>query len=299
MTSFKFDIKGQITGKPLIEAPAKVAVLGAARSGLAASRLLLDYGYTVYLSDSRSGAEMEKACNHLRHPRFSYHLGKHNLEDIATSDFIIVSPGIDERSGVLGEPALKNIPVFGEVELSYWFCRWPMIAVTGTNGKSTTVTLIDRILNHAGITSQAAGNIGRPICSFIGGTDEESILVAEISSYQLHTINSFRPRVALLLNLSPDHLERYESKEQYYNSKFRLFENMTSDDIIILNGDDPDVISREKNIRSFAQIGYFGLNRTQKHLAWIDNDSIFIRAGGNENETRGDPDRPDPDPRPS
>ncbi|MBN2287914.1 MAG: hypothetical protein JXQ83_01180, partial [Candidatus Glassbacteria bacterium] len=194
MIQFDLEIGARQRGVPLVPPPAKAAVLGAGRSGLAASRLLLDNGYTVYLSELRSSPELEKQCRRLAEPGFSYTLGGHDRSKLGESDLIVLSPGIDEQIPLLSETEIGRIPVFGEVELAYWFCRWPIIALTGTNGKTTTVTLIDRILTTAGFDSQAAGNIGRALCSTLGGSHEDTVLVAEISSFQLHTIRSFHPR---------------------------------------------------------------------------------------------------------
>jgi UDP-N-acetylmuramoylalanine--D-glutamate ligase len=279
MIKFDLELGARERGKPLVPPPAKAAVLGAGRSGQAASRVLLDNGYTVYLSDLRRSPELEKQCKWLSEPNFSFTLGKHDRQIISGCDFIILSPGIDEQIPLLSETEISRIPVFGEVELAYWFCRWPIIALTGTNGKTTTVTLIDRILTAAGFVSQAAGNIGRALCSTLGGSQEDTILVAEISSFQLHTIKSFHPRLALLLNLTPDHLERYRSLEEYYTSKMRLFDQMDKADLAVFNAEDPELSSRAEGLKN-TQVAFFGLNQSPHHLSFIKENKVYARLGG-------------------
>ncbi|MFC1537475.1 UDP-N-acetylmuramoyl-L-alanine--D-glutamate ligase [Gemmatimonadota bacterium] len=281
MTMIEFDIElgaGQ-RGKPMIPPPAKVSVMGAGRSGLAASRLLLDNGYTVYLSDIHQSPKLENQCKWLSEPGFSYTLGGHDKQLLSESDFIVLSPGINERIPLLNEPEISRVPVVGEVELAYWFCRWPIIALTGTNGKTTTVTLIDRILTRAGFDSQAAGNIGRALCSTLGGSQEDTVLVAEISSFQLHTIKSFRPRLALLLNLSPDHLERYGNLDEYYSSKMRLFTHMDQNDLAIFNADYPGLLSRAENLKN-TQVAFFGYDPGPKHLSFVKEGKVYARPSG-------------------
>jgi len=279
MINFTLDPGAKPRGKPLVPPPAKVAVLGAGRSGLAASRLLLDHGYTVYLSDLRSGPELEKQCKWLAGRRFSYTLGSHDRQLLSASDLIVLSPGIDEQIPLLSEPEISSIPVYGEVELAYWFCRWPIIALTGTNGKTTTVTLIDLILNTAGFDSQAAGNIGRALCSTLGGYKDDTVLVAEISSFQLHTIKSFHPRLALLLNLMPDHLERYRSLDEYYASKMRLFSQMDQADLAVFNADDAELRSRAEALRN-TQVAFFGFEPGPRHLSFVKEGKVYARPGG-------------------
>ncbi len=279
MIKFNLELGAGPRGKPLVPPPAKASVLGAGRSGLAASRLLLDNGYTVYLSDVRQDPKLEKQCRWLSEPRFSFTLGEHDRQKLGESDFIILSPGIDEQIPLLSEPGIARIPVFGEVELAYWFCRWPIIALTGTNGKTTTVTLIDRILTTAGFDSQAGGNIGRALCSTLGGAHQETVLVAEISSFQLHTIKSFHPRLALLLNLTPDHLERYRGLEEYYHSKMRLFSLMDQTDLAIFNADDPELRARAQGLKT-TQVAYFGFDRGPRHLSFVKEGKVCARPGG-------------------
>ena len=279
MIKLDLELGARERGKPLVPPPAKAAVLGAGRSGQAASRVLLDNGYTVYLSDLRRSPELEKQCKWLSEPNFSFTLGRHDRRIISGCDFIILSPGIDEQIPLLSELEISRIQVFGEVELAYWFCRWPIIALTGTNGKTTTVTLIDRILNAAGFVSQAAGNIGRALCSTLGGSQEDTVLVAEISSFQLHTIKSFHPRLALLLNLMPDHLERYRSLEEYYTSKMRLFDQMDKADLAVFNAEDPELRSRAEGLKN-TQVAFFGLNQSPRHLSFIKEGKVYARPGG-------------------
>ena len=176
-------------------------------------------------------------------------------------------------------PELKGIPVFGEVEIAFWYCPLPMLAVTGTNGKSTTVSLLGQMLDEAGIKNKVAGNIGNALCGAVRNLTDEAVIVAEISSFQLHTVESFHPRVALLLNLSPDHLERYDTLEQYYRSKFRMFERMGKGDLAVLNADDPAVVKRAELAGSVPP-AWFSLAPNAPGLVFVAGETLRMRTPG-------------------
>ncbi len=272
---------------PLVEAPATVTVFGAGRSGIAAAQLLLDHGYRVRLTDSNSGAELEKNCRPLAARGATISLGEQKADFAAGSGFIVISPGIDERAELFSSPELAGIPLFGEVEIAYWYSPLPIVAVTGTNGKSTTVSLLGRMLDEAGIKNKVAGNIGLALCSAVRNLSDEAVIVAEISSFQLHTVESFHPRVALLLNLSPDHLERYDTVEQYYRAKFRLFERMGPLDLAVLNAGDVNTAGR-KELDSDVPIVWFSRHEQLRSVAFADDEQIRLRtAGGNSVEIAG------------
>ncbi len=263
--------------EPLIKAPAKVSVLGAARSGQAAARLLAEKGYEVYLSDSGHSAKLETECAPLSKIGVSVELGRHDRKKLAASNFLVVSPGIDETKGILAEPFLYGIPLFGEVEVGYWFCPVPVVAVTGTNGKSTTTALIGHLLNSAGIKCAVAGNIGYAFCRAISALTDEKLIVAEISSYQLHTIRTFRPRIGLLLNLSPDHLDRYKEARDYYSAKLRLFDIMGPGDTAIFNADQPET-AEWAGLVGGMQPAWFGFQERPGSLAFSWENILFIRG---------------------
>ncbi len=262
---------------PLVAAPATATVFGAGRSGIAAAELLLDHGYRVRLTDSNSTPELENACRPLAGRGAAISLGEQSADFAAGSDFIVISPGIDERAELFCAPELAGIPVFGEVEIAYWYSPLPIVAVTGTNGKSTTVSLLGRILAGAGIKNKVAGNIGLALCSAVRNLSDEAVIVAEISSFQLHSVESFHPRVGLLLNLSPDHLERYDTVEQYYRAKFRLFKHMDGNDLAVFNAADANTTAR-KELAGDVPSAWFSLREQPRSLAYADEDHLRIRT---------------------
>jgi UDP-N-acetylmuramoylalanine--D-glutamate ligase len=268
---------------PLVPVPALASVLGAARSGLAVSELLLKQGYRVYLSDLRDDRSLQAEARRLTALGAQVTLGHHDRKILAGSDFLVVSPGMDERTGLLREPEFAQIPVFSEIEVGYWFCPLPIAAITGTNGKTTTTALLGEIVRAAGIPCQVAGNIGRAISRAVLDLKGEKLIVAEISSFQLHTIKSFHPRVGVLLNLSPDHLERYSGLEDYYSAKLRLFLNMGPEDTAILNADNPETVSRAAGLTRM-KVGWFGFGEGPDRLAFVKDSRLFVRTpeGGAE-----------------
>lgn len=261
---------------PLVPPPASATVMGAARSGQAAAALLVDKGYRVYLSDSAESERLRAECAPLAGLGVEIGLGGHDRSKLSASDFIVVSPGIDESKGVLAEPEIKEIPLYGEVEIGYWFCPVPVAAVTGTNGKSTTAALLGHIMNSAGVSCRVTGNIGYAFCRAVRELSGEELLVAEISSYQLHTVRSFRPRVGALLNLSPDHLDRYSDERAYYSAKLRLFENMLPTDMAVLNADHSGVVDWSASVGTAGK-RWFGVRESDERLAFIRERKLFVR----------------------
>ena len=269
---------------PLTPAGATAAVLGAGRSGLAAASLLLRQGYRVNLTELNDNERIRAEVATLIARGAQVTLGGHDPKLLAGSDFIIISPGIDERMEVLQGRELKGIPLYSEVELAYWFCPLPLVAVSGTNGKTTTVSLIGAMLEAAGIKARVAGNIGLPLCRAVAELTDETLLVVEISSFQLHTIKSFRPRLGVLLNLSPDHLERYDSVDAYYAAKMRLFENMDERDLAILNAGDTKLAALA-GPHVHCPVIWFGLEKRAETFAFVEDGEIRLRssrAGGIE-----------------
>lgn len=215
-----------------------VAVLGLGRSGQAAARLALARGAgSVYASDAARGAELERGREELERLGAVVELGRHDPERLASADLAVVSPGIPPDALALGP--LRGSRVVGEIELASWYVSAPIAAVTGTNGKTTTTALLQAMCAAAGLRSRAAGNIGLPLSDVASGGGELDWVVCEVSSFQLATIESFRPRVGLLTNVSPDHLDRYPDVAAYVADKEALARNMTADDALVVNADDP------------------------------------------------------------
>lgn len=203
-----------------------------ARSGIAAARLLESRGYSVFVSDSGK-PEMDLELPH--------ETGKHTLSKFLQAEEIVVSPGVPLDIEPLAAARAKGVPIISELELASRFLEGDIVAITGSNGKTTTTTLIGEIMRVTGRPVQVGGNIGAALSGFVATSTAETINVVEASSFQLDGIQKFRPRVGVLLNITPDHLDRYSDFEAYRASKFRLFENQTGEDIAVLNRDDPKV----------------------------------------------------------
>ena len=221
-----------------------MTVLGAARSGLAAALLLDDKGSNVFVSDS--GLMSEEVRLALQERDISFEDQGHSSR-VFEAEFLVVSPGVPANSDVLQMAADQEIKIFSELEFASWFCTAPMVAVTGSNGKTTTTTLIGSILKEAGRTTHVAGNIGLPFSKIVSTVKEEDVVVLEVSSFQLEHISFFRPHVAVILNITPDHMDRYNHDlDAYAECKYGITSNQSSDDCLIYNMDDPWIFNRVK-----------------------------------------------------
>jgi UDP-N-acetylmuramoylalanine--D-glutamate ligase len=212
----------------------KVAVLGAGRSGKAAAHLLANEGAKVTLLDS-APEEKLSGLEPLRAKGVYLLCGSLADEDPALYDLGVYSPGIDPELALARNFSRKNIPIIGELELGWQFCRVPAIGITGTNGKTTTTELIAQMLNACGQPTMACGNIGKPLVEAALEGEDLAVLTVEVSSFQLETIRKFHPEVAVWLNFAPDHLDRYRSIREYREAKLRIFENQTADDTAVVN----------------------------------------------------------------
>ena len=249
----------------------RVVVIGAGLSGRAMVRFLADRGATVALSDQRTREQLG-GIEELAGLPVRLDLGGHSLELFEQADLIAVSPGVPLDIEPLRRALSCNIPLLGEVEIAAREITAPIIGVTGTNGKSTTTSLIGEILQAWGKKAFVGGNLGTPL---VEACDRDyELVVAELSSFQLETIDRFRPAYGLLLNLSPDHLDRYPDLESYYRAKLRLFRNMTAENFAILNADDPEVCRLTEGITAtkvwFSSRGRLveGLVRLGERLVW-------------------------------
>lgn len=230
----------------------KITVLGSGKSGIESSKFLSSLGATVLLSDNK---ELEKSTiDILNQYNIPYEMGYHSKEAIINSDLIIVSPGIPIDSDVLKLANTYKIPFISEIELAYLFTEIPIIAITGSNGKTTTTSLISYILEMTDKKVGCCGNIGIPYVSLVSSnifnTKKYEYYVIEISSFQLETIRTFKPYIGVLLNLNDNHLDRHKTREIYRNMKKRLFENQTEMEFAVLNSDYEDVISIKDEIKS-------------------------------------------------
>lgn len=213
-----------------------IAVVGMARSGLGAARLLSSRGLDVWATDSNPSPALEDGFRSLGIP---FETGGHSVAKLTQATEIVVSPGVPPRIEPLVRARDAGIPIISELELACRYLQGTIVAVTGSNGKTTTTTLVAHILKEAGRHVEAGGNIGRPASEMVAVADPEAINVIEVSSFQLEGTERFRPDVAVLLNVTPDHLDRYSNFDEYRMAKFRIFTNQEADDVAILNRDDP------------------------------------------------------------
>jgi len=218
----------------------EIVILGAARSGLAAGELAKAKEARVFVSDSAVEKGKRKEKNILKGLGIPFEFGGHSNR-VYSADIVVLSPGIPQTAAVVQGIRAKGIPVFSEIEFASRFCNSDIIAITGSNGKTTTTTVIGLMLKKEMPQAIVAGNIGSPLSAYVGNSDPNSWAAVEVSSFQLETIDEFHPRVAIILNLSPNHLDWYSTYEEYIAAKMRILKNLNPDDYIIYDGDDPEI----------------------------------------------------------
>jgi UDP-N-acetylmuramoylalanine--D-glutamate ligase len=215
-----------------------ISVIGAARSGAAVAELLSAEGAAVFVSDSGPAEKLEPWLSALRSRGVACETGAHT-DRVFAADALVLSPGVPSSSPVVREAKKRGMRILSELEVASWFCRAPMVAITGTNGKTTTTTLLGRLLHDARKPHAVAGNIGTAFSSVAAELTGEAVAVLEVSSFQLDDIEAFHPKISVILNITPDHLDRYDhSFERYAASKCRIFENQTMEDYLIYCRDD-------------------------------------------------------------
>lgn len=255
-------------------------VVGLARTGVATATFCAAKGAHVTVTDSRSESEIGEAVGTLGAAGVTLELGGHREETFLQQDLIIPSPGVPADEIHLQAARAHGAKVWSEIELAYRFMKGRLIGITGSNGKTTTTSLVHHILATAGMHSILAGNIGTPLIACVGAMKENSWTVAELSSFQLELIDTFRPNIGVLLNLTPDHLDRHHTMEAYGAAKARLFENQTGDDAAIVNADDP-LATKYAPLR--VPVYWFSRKQQLAHGSFVLGDEIlFRRDGANE-----------------
>jgi UDP-N-acetylmuramoylalanine--D-glutamate ligase len=227
-----------------------IVVVGMARTGIATARFLLDRGARVTVSEAKPEAQLPAEVLALAQQGVLLETGGHRMETLLGAELIVVSPGVPLDIAPLRAADNSGIEIISEIELAYRFLQTPLIAVTGTNGKTTTTSLLGDMFRHAGKQVFVGGNIGTPLIAYVSGTQDRDFVIAEISSFQLEGIKSFRPFISVLLNITEDHLDRYQSFADYSAAKGRIFLNQTESDIAVLNYDDPQVREMDRAIRA-------------------------------------------------
>ena len=228
----------------------KVLVVGLGRTGVATAAFLKNRGARVTVTDLAPEQELGEYAQEVHDLGIRLELGTHRSKTFTGSDLIVLSPGVPHNIDPIVRAQENGVSVLGEIELAFRFIGEPIIAVTGTNGKTTTTSLLGEMLRKSGLRTFVGGNIGRPLIGYPDQKNKAEIIVAEVSSFQLDTIDSFRPKVAVLLNIADDHLDRYPDFEAYVRSKLRIFENQQAQDMAILNGSDPKIHSAADQIAS-------------------------------------------------
>jgi UDP-N-acetylmuramoylalanine--D-glutamate ligase len=274
----------------------EVSVIGAARSGIGVSRLLRDNGACVFVSDHREAAELGKNVAELQKEEIEFETGRHS-DRVFDCSLMVLSPGVPSDTPVVLEANKRSINIVSELEVASWFCRAPIVAITGSNGKTTTTTLAGRIFGDAKKKHVVAGNIGEAFSNFVLDVAETDVVILEVSSFQLDFIGSFRPAVSVILNITRNHMDRYgNSMERYAASKARIFMNQTPDDTLIYNADDkltelkvqsakckrtPFTTQREVNEGAFVRRGILTTILSGKESNIIDVSQISIKGEHN------------------
>lgn len=254
-------------------------VAGAARSGVAAARLLVRHGAEVRVCDRRESAALPEAARALAGEGVDCRWGRDDPALLDDRDFVVWSPGIPAGHALAVAARERGIPVLGELELGFLAARAPLVCITGTNGKSTTTDLAGALLRAAGREVEVCGNIGRAICEVAEDVSDAGLLVVEVSSFQLETVSKLKPFVAAWLNLTPDHLDRHASLEEYAGLKQRLFERQDEGDYAVRNADDPEVAGRGGAAAPLA----FSVRGPVDDGAFHDaGDLVLARRGGRE-----------------
>ncbi|HUF12751.1 MAG TPA: UDP-N-acetylmuramoyl-L-alanine--D-glutamate ligase [Longimicrobiales bacterium] len=258
--------------------PRRIAVLGLARSGRAAALLALARGLEVYASDAADTPTTRDAVDAIRAAGGRAQTGAHDIAAIAECELLVVSPGIPPTAPVLADERVARVPQVSELEFGSRWLRSRVVAVTGTNGKTTVTSLVAHLLGHAGVNTVAAGNIGLPLSEIARADEQPEVVVAEASSFQLAGIDRFDPEIGVLTNLAGDHLDRYPSVEAYYADKQKLFRNAHPDSRWILNADDPRALELAGDSRGLRWLfSLAGPLPDGQRGAWRADDELFAR----------------------
>ena len=257
----------------------KVLVVGLGKSGLAAALFLRRRGAQVTVSDIRSAEALAKDIPALLDEGINVEAGGHGLLTFRRQDLIVVSPGVPLETPELVQAKSFGRPVIGELELAARFLKGKILAVTGSNGKTTTTTLVGEILEKAGFPTLVGGNIGVPVVALIEESTDTTWSVLEVSSFQLESTEQFHPSIAVILNITPDHLDRHGTFENYAQAKERIFAAQDGNDFAVLNAD--NVRAAAAAARSKAQVYWFSLEHPVDQGAWVEGGSVLYRAAEN------------------
>jgi UDP-N-acetylmuramoylalanine--D-glutamate ligase len=257
----------------------RVLVVGLARTGVATSLFSAARGARVTATDSRTETEIGEATAKLKNAGVALELGSHHEKTFLEQDLIVPSPGVPADEAHLQAARAKGIAIWSEIELAYRFMKGRLIGITGSNGKTTTTSLVEHILKTAGMQTILAGNIGTPLIGCVDAMKDESCTVVELSSFQLELIDTFRPNIGVFLNLTPDHLDRHHTFEAYGAAKARIFENQTGEDAAILNADDA---ATAPYAPSLPRVYWFSRKQRVAQGTYLRSEEIVFRQDGAE-----------------
>ena len=263
------EFKGDLKGK-------KILVVGLGKSGLAAALFLRRRGAQVTVSDVRSAEALAKEIPALLDEGIAVEAGGHGLLTFRRQDLIVVSPGVPLNTPEIVQVKGFGLPVIGEVELAARYLKGKVLAITGSNGKTTTTSLCGEILAAGGLTVAVGGNIGLPVIALVDDSTDSGWSVLEVSSFQLETTDKFRPDIAVILNITPDHLDRHGSFGNYVAAKERIFARQTADDALVLNWDDP--VTRDSAGRASSRVFWFSRSAAVERGCYVAAGEIVFKA---------------------
>jgi UDP-N-acetylmuramoylalanine--D-glutamate ligase len=258
----------------------RVLVVGLGKSGIASALFLADHGARVAVSDTKSEEELHHEIPQLLDRGIGVEAGYHNERTFKEQELIVISPGVPSDVPQLEQARQAGIPVIGEVELAARYLKGQIVAITGSNGKTTTTTLAGEIIAAGGKKTLVGGNIGTPAISFVETATDDSWIVLEVSSFQLETIETFHPKIAVVLNVTPDHLDRHHTFENYAAAKARIFENQTASDFAVLNADDATCVAMASKTK--AGVYWFSRQHQVEQGAFVRGDDILWRNANRE-----------------
>lgn len=267
--------KQKIAGK-------KVTVFGAGKSGLAVASLLKKFGADVFVTELKKDMEKELEFEELKRLKIDWETGAHTQKALEGKDFIVLSPGVPTDLPLLKGAQNQKIPIYSEIEVAYWLSQGRVVGITGSNGKTTTATLLGEILKEDGKKFKVCGNIGLPFSKVTEDLSQKHIVVLELSSFQLEKIDEFHPEIAAVLNITPDHLDRYPDLKSYKEAKLKIFENQTKDDFAILNSDDTETRFLDSIVK--AQKLFFSTQNRPEQGVFVKENELVFRFFGKEEE---------------
>ena len=261
----------------------RVLVVGLGKSGLSAAMFLRAQGARVTVSDTRSAVALEKEIPALLEAGIMVESGGHGLLTFRRQDLIVVSPGVPMDTPEVKQVVAFGLPVIGELELASRYLQGRVVAITGSNGKTTTTTLVGKIFADAGVPTLVGGNIGLPVIDLVANSTQETVSVLEVSSFQLETVEEFHPWIAVMLNITPDHLDRHGSFESYVAAKERIFARQDTKDFLVLNGDDR--VTQMCAAQAKSEVFWFSGTKTVRRGAFVrDGVIVWVEKEGGVTE---------------